>query len=176
MLTLIAAVSADGFISTGQGMPWHLPRDTAHFRRTTRAQWLLVGRRTYQEMLGWFQDHQVLVLSHDKTFATTVGAVVSSVADALTSAAQGGAAELFVCGGGETYAAAMPLADRLILTHVDTILGGGVPFPSLDLKLWQLQTQQKFPPDDKNAYGMRFTTYERLQDEMPHTGILENSR
>lgn len=176
MLTLIAAVSADGFISTGQGMPWHLPRDTAHFRRTTRTQWLLVGRRTHAEMLGWFHDHHVLVLTHDLNLATTIGTAVSSVTDALSIAAKGGAAELFVCGGGATYAAAMPLADRLILTHVDTVLRGGVPFPPLDLKVWLSLAQQKFPPDDKNAYGMCFTTYERLEDQTARPGILENSR
>lgn len=176
LLTLIAAVSADGFISTGKGMPWHLPRDTAHFRHATCGQWLLIGRRTYQEMLGWFQDHQVLVLTHDQSFVPTVGQVVSSVAEAQSIAEAGGAQELFVCGGGETYAAAMPLAGRLILTQVDILLGDGVPFPPISAKLWQIFTQHTFPADEKNPHGMCFATYLRRQAQTTHATILENSR
>jgi len=160
-LTLIAAVSADGFISTGKGVPWNLPRDKEHFRRTTRGQWLLIGRRTYEEMIGWFQDHHPLVLTSDKTFTPPVGAAVSSVEEALSHGAKGSAQELFVCGGGGAYAAAMPLAGRLIITHVDTILGGGVPFPVIRSELWQAVSRQAFPADAENKLDMTFAIYER---------------
>ncbi len=160
-LTLIAAVSADGFISTGKGVPWNLPRDKEHFRRTTRGQWLLIGRRTYEEMLGWFQDHHPLVLTRDKPFMPHLGAVVSSVEEAACVAGKGGARELFVCGGGGAYAAAMPLANRLIITHVDTILGGGVPFSAILPELWQVVSRQAFPADVENKHGMTFANYER---------------
>ncbi len=160
-LTLIAAVSADGFISTGKGVPWNLPRDKEHFRRTTRGQWLLIGRRTYVEMLGWFRDHHPLVLTSDKTFTPPVGGAVSSVAEALSIAVKDGARELFVCGGGGAYAAAMPLANRLIITHADTILGGGVPFPVIRSELWQAVSRQAFPADAENQLDMTFAIYER---------------
>lgn len=159
-LTLIAAVSADGFISTGQGVPWNLPRDKAHFRSVTADQWLLIGRRTYQEMLGWFRDHHPLVLTRDESFKPPVGAAVSSIEKALAAAGQGGARELFVCGGGDAYAAAMPWADRLILTHVDASLGGGVPFPPVRPEEWRIVCQQAFSADTENPHAMSFTTYE----------------
>ena len=161
VLTLIAAVSADGFISTGKGVPWNLPRDKEHFRRSTRGQWLLLGRRTYEEMRGWFQGHHPLVLTSDETFTPPLGAAVSSVEEALSVAGKGGAQELFVCGGGGAYAAAMPLADRLMLTQVDTILGGGIPFPAVPPERWQAVSQQAFPADAENMYGMIFANYER---------------
>lgn len=163
MLTLIAAVSADGFISTGKGVPWNLPHDKEHFRSTTRGQWLLIGRRTYKEMRGWFQNHHPLVLTHDKTLMPPVGTAVASVEAALHLAATGGARELFVCGGGGAYAAAMPWADRLIITHVDTILGGGVPFPAIAPEQWQAVSRQEQPADPANPHGMAFATYERRQ-------------
>ena len=160
-MTLIAAVSADGFISTGQGVPWNLPRDKEHFRRTTSGQWLLIGRRTYEEMLGWFQDHHPLVLTRDETFTPPVGTVVSSVEEALKAAGHGGAGELFVCGGAGAYAAAMPWADRLILTHVDTILGSGAPFPAMVPEQWELVSRREYPADPANPHDMVFATYER---------------
>lgn len=161
MLTLIAAISADGFISTGRGVPWKLPRDQEHFRRTTRGQWLLIGRTTYEEMLGWFGDHHLLVLTRDKTCTPPVGRAVSSVTEALQIAADGGARELFVCGGGGAYAAAMPLADRLILTHVASHLGKGVPFPPVASGEWERVSSEDFPADPDHPHALTFASYER---------------
>ena len=169
-LTLIAVVSADGFISSGQGVPWNLPRDKEHFRRTTRGQWLLLGRRTYEEMIGWFADHHPLVLTRDPAFIPAVGETVSSVEEALQAAAAGGAGELFVCGGGGAYAAAMPYADRLSLTHVDSTLGSGVPFPTVDPGEWQQTSRQDFPADSTHAQALSFATYERLRPPAQPSG------
>lgn len=135
----------------------------AHFRRTTRGQWLLIGRRTYEEMLGWFETHHPLVLTGNPAFIPPTGQSVANVAEALQAAGAGGATELFVCGGGGAYAAAMPLADRLILTHVESTLGSGVPFPALHPGEWRLASRQDFPADAEHAYGHQFATYERLR-------------
>jgi dihydrofolate reductase len=162
LLTLIAAVSADGFISRGRGVPWNLPRDKTHFRQATDGQWLLIGRRTYEEMLGWFRNHYPLVLTNRETFTPPVGKAVSSVEEALESAGRQGARELFVCGGSGAYEAAMPLADRLVLTHVDTVLGGGVSFPAFRPEDWHLSSQQAFPANADNPHALVFATYEKL--------------
>ncbi len=168
VLTLVAIVSADGFISTGKGVPWNLPRDKEHFRRTTQGQWLLLGRRTYEEMIDWFEDRHPLVLTRDPSFVPTVGETVSSVEEALQIAGAQGATELFDCGGGGAFAAAMPVADRLILTQVDAILGGGVPFPTVNPAEWQVTSQQDFPADAANPRSLRFVTYERLRPPATH--------
>lgn len=161
MLTLVAAVSADGFISTGTGVPWSLPRDRDHFRHVTRGQWLLIGRRTYGEMIGWFRDHHPLVLTRDARFTPPVGRAVTSVGEALEIAAQAGAREIFVCGGGGAYAAAMPQADRLIITHVDTPLGAGVPFPAIAPENWRVTSTTAHPADAEHEFAMIITIYER---------------
>ena len=127
----------------------------------TRGQWLLIGRTTYEEMLGWFEDRHPLVLTRNTAFIPTVGEPVACVDEALQVAAAGGAVELFVCGGGAAYAAAMPCADRLILTHVDSTLGSGVPFPVVNPAEWQMTSQQEFSADAVHAHGLRFATYER---------------
>ncbi|MBL9132301.1 MAG: dihydrofolate reductase [Verrucomicrobiaceae bacterium] len=157
-LTLIAAVSADGFISRGQGVPWDLPRDRAHFRATTAGRWLLLGRRTYEEMLGWFRDHTPLVLTRDARYTPPFGKAVRSIADALT---QADSHELFVCGGSTAYQAAIPHADRLLITHVETRLGTGVPFPVIDAT-WRLVSEEIHAADAENAHAIRFAEYHRL--------------
>jgi dihydrofolate reductase len=163
VVTLIAVISADGFISRGLGVPWDLPRDKEHFRSATRGQWLLLGRRTYEEMLGWFEDRHPLVLTRNADFIPKVGEKTGSVEEALHLAAAGGAKELFVCGGSGAFDAAMPCADRLILTHVEENLGAGVPFPAINPYEWQKTSEEAFPADFAHAYGLRFATYERRQ-------------
>ncbi len=160
-LTLIAAVSEDGFISRGQGVPWDLPRDRVYFRSVTAGKWLLIGRRTYQEMIGWFRDHTPLVLTRDATFVAKVGRVVHGVEQALEVAARAGVHELFVCGGSAAYELAFPHADRLLVTQVGTLLESGVAFPKIETPPWRLVSSVHYPADAENAHAMRFADYRR---------------
>lgn len=160
-LTLIAAVSEDGFISRGQGVPWDLPRDRVHFRAATAGKWLLLGRRTYEEMLGWFRDHTPLVLTRDPTFVPPIGKAVSSVQQALDLAAKAGVDEIFVCGGSAAYELAFPHADRLLVTQVGTLLGAGVAFPKIESPSWQVVSSVEHAADAGNAFPMSFVEYRR---------------
>lgn len=161
-LTLIAAVSEDGFISCAQGVPWDLPRDRLHFRAVTAGKWLLLARRTYEEMSGWFRDHTPLVLTRDTRFVAPVGRAVCSVQQALEIVASAGAPELFVCGGSAAYELSFPYADRLLVTHVGTRLDAGVAFPEIRTPPWKLHSSSVHRADAENAHDMRFTEYLRL--------------
>lgn len=160
-LTLIAVVSADGFISRDRGVPWDLPRDRAHFRAATAGQWLLIGRRTYEEMIGWFRDHTPLVLTRNESFTPPIGQAVHSMEDAISLATAAQAPDLIVCGGSAAYEAAMPHAERLLITRVETSLGSGIPFPTIDMSTWQLIASVSHPADAENAHAMRFEEYAR---------------
>ncbi|MFM7607216.1 MAG: dihydrofolate reductase [Prosthecobacter sp.] len=164
-LTLIAAISEDGFISRGQGVPWNLPRDRRNFRSATAGKWLLIGRRTYQEMLGWFEDHTPLVLTQNRTFVPSVGKVVHSIHEALDLAAEARVPELFVCGGAGVYADSISIADRLLVTHVKNLLGDGVRFPAIESPPWHLISKIEHPADDENAFKISFATYERQKEK-----------
>ena len=163
LLTLIAAVSSDGYISKGQGVPWDLPADRAGFRAYVQGKWLLLGRRTYEEMLGWFSDHHPLVLTLNEKFVPFLGERVSSVSAALRQSAEARQAELVVCGGAAAYEAAMPLADRLIITHVNDALGAGVPFPTFNHDDWEPVTRQDHPADSHHAHSFSIVTYQRVR-------------
>lgn len=142
-ITLIAVISEDGYISSGTGVPWDLPADKAHFRAYTAGKWLLLGRRTYEEMLGWFADHTPLVLTRQASYSPPVGRCVGSLGEAVALAASDGQHELVVCGGSAAYAASIGQATRLILTRVQVRLGSGVPFPLNQMSGdWQTVSRQ----------------------------------
>jgi dihydrofolate reductase len=162
-LSLIAAVSADGFISHGKGVPWDLPADRAQFREKTRGRWLLLGRRTYDEMTGWFRPgHVPLVLSHDASLDVPGGRVVPSVHEALRMAGQAGEHELMCCGGAQLYALAMPQAHSLVITHVRQRLGGGLPFPVISPREWEPVLRQAHDTDPEHAFAFEVVTYQRV--------------
>lgn len=163
ILSLIAAVSDDGFISTGKGVPWDLPDDRSHFRQYTAGGFLLMGRTTYQEMSGWFSDHRPIVLSRDSTFHPDAGHHrVPTVPLALLYAQQAKAQELIICGGAQTYAAAMPLADKLVITRVHDSLGAGMAFPPTDPQRWIETSRIEHPADARHSHAMTFLTYQSL--------------
>lgn len=160
-LILIAAVSADGFISKGSGVPWDLPADRQHFRASTQGKWLLLGRRTYDEMTGWFQPgHHPLVLTRNIHQVVPNGQTVSSVPEALRLAEH--QRELVVCGGAEIYAATMPFAHRLVITHVHQILGHGLAFPEISKRDWEPVSRRSHGLDEAHAYAFEIVTYHRI--------------
>lgn len=162
-LNLIAAVSSDGYLSRGRGVPWDLPADREHFRACAAGKWLLLGRTTYEEMIGWFSDHHPLVLSRDSAFVPAVGQRVGSVAEALALAEAAGQEELLVCGGAQVYAEALPVAGRLTLTRVDQRLGGGLPFPAFDEAQWPVRVRRRHAADALHAQAFEIRIHERVR-------------
>lgn len=158
---MIAAVSADGFLSAGTGVPWDLPDDREHFRRLTLGQWLLLGRRTFDEMLGWFGHHQPLVLTRSPLPEPWVEARVEAVSDAVKRVADAGGESLWVCGGSVAYSAAMPWADELVLTEVKASLGKGIAFPARNEAEWRVVRREEQQPPGGPAF--EWVWYERKE-------------
>ncbi len=160
---MIAAASRHGVLAMGGRIPWHLPRDVAHFRARAAGRWLLLGRRSYEQMAGWFRPGQVpLVLTRQADYAVPEGRAVGSVEEALALAGAAGATELLVCGGGQVYAAALPWADEVILTVVDGEFAGETVFPKLEEGSWRLVAREVFAADAENGLGMAIEWHERV--------------
>ena len=79
----------------------------------------------------------------------------------IAEAAPGGEMEAFVIGGGELYAAALPIANRLYLTRVLSRVDGDATFPTYDERPWRLQMAENHAADDSNDHAHIFEIYER---------------
>ncbi|MDF1739044.1 MAG: dihydrofolate reductase [Verrucomicrobiales bacterium] len=166
-VTMIAAMTENGVIgSENGGIPWSLPRDKEHFRTRTRKRWLLVGRTTYLEMSGWFEDRTPIVLTHNRKFQPEAKGhrVVNSVPEAIALAEANGARELVVCGGSAVYHAALPFADRLIVTKIsfDGEVIAPVLFPEFHSnKKWRLTERERWNSDANNAFKAELLTFQK---------------
>jgi dihydrofolate reductase len=151
-VTLIAAVARNGVIGNGPDIPWHLPEDFAFFKRTTMGHVLLMGRLTFESIGRALPGRRTIVVTHDRTWRHPGVEVAHSFPEALALA--GPADEVFVCGGGQVYAEAMPWAHRLLVTEVFLEPEGDIVFPPIETGVWA-QTQR----DERDR--LAWVTYER---------------
>jgi len=152
VISLIAAMDRNRAIGRGNALPWHLPDDLRHFKRLTLSKPVIMGRRTF-ESLGCrpLPGRPNLVVSCSGFQADSVE-VFPSFEAALARGRQLHD-EVMVIGGGQIYAQALPHADRLYLTRVETeIEGADTWFPEWDRDVWQLLAQEHHPVDDRHPW------------------------
>jgi dihydrofolate reductase len=129
-VVLVAAVAQNGVIGRDGGLPWRLRADLAHFKRRTVGRPILMGRRTWESLPGLLPRRRHVVLSTDAHYAAPGATVAGSLDAAL--AAVGEAPEVCVIGGAAVYAAELPRADELVITHVDADVPGDTYLPPVD--------------------------------------------
>jgi dihydrofolate reductase len=163
-LVLIVAVAENGVIGRDNALPWRLKSDMQHFRARTMGKPVVMGRRTFQSLARPLKGRTVIVVTRDPGFAAP-GIVVAPSLDAALAAARGdalrrGADAVMVAGGGDVYAAVMPLADRIEMTLVQARPDGDTVFPPIDPAVWREVERIDHPagPDDSADFAfVRFT-------------------
>jgi dihydrofolate reductase len=154
-ITLVAAVGRNGVIGRDGGLAWRDAQDMQRFRSLTWGHPVLMGRRTWDSLPAKFRPlpgRRNLVLTRDAAWHADGAERVASLDEALARA--GDAQMLYVIGGAQVYALALPLADTLELTEVDADLAGDVSFPPWDRAAFDLAAMQPMA-------GFRFATYRR---------------
>jgi dihydrofolate reductase len=157
--SLIVAAAENGVIGRANGLPWHLPADLAHFKSTTLGHPIIMGRRTWESIGRPLPGRRNIVVSRNAGFAAPGCEVAADLAAAYALAQ--GSPEVFVIGGSQLYDAALPGADRIYLTRVLASVEGDTRFPDLRPDAWREKILGEQPPDDRNAYGLRFLLLER---------------
>ncbi|MCS6799468.1 MAG: dihydrofolate reductase [Myxococcota bacterium] len=150
------AMSRDGCIGRGGRLPWHLPEDLAHFRRTTMGHAVVMGRRTFESIGRPLPGRRNLVLSRNPAYAPAGVEVCSSLQDALRRAMRSDSMP-FVIGGARVYEEALLLATCLFVTHVDVeVPDCDARFPPIDPARWRVVEQR-----EGATPGVRFVRYAR---------------
>lgn len=168
-INLIYARAANGVIGHHNALPWHLPEDLAHFRRHTQGCPVLMGRATWDSLPERFRPlpgRVNVVLTRDTgTVADRLrqaGAVpAASLADALAHCRglPTAPAEVWVIGGAQVYALALPLATRAMVTEIGAPFEGDAFAPTLDAT-WQATAREDHQSTQGWPYA--FVSYERM--------------
>ncbi|MBV7433661.1 dihydrofolate reductase [Cardiobacteriaceae bacterium TAE3-ERU3] len=159
-INLIVAQSNNRVIGRDGDMPWHLPRDLKWFKSHTSGYPVIMGRNTYQSIGKALPNRRNIVISSADPRLFPDAETVRSLDEALMSVQQ--SEKAFIIGGGQLYKTAMALADRLIVTHIDTTIDDGDTFfPVIHSEEWQLVSEEQHAADEKNPLDIRFCIYER---------------
>ncbi|MFV8454794.1 type 3 dihydrofolate reductase [Vibrio owensii] len=158
IISMIAAMADNRIIGKDNQMPWHLPADFAWFKRCTMGKPVVMGRKTYESIGRPLPGRLNIVISRDASFSIEGVTTVTSIEQALEVA--GEVEEVMIIGGGAIYAACLPMANKLYVTHIEAEIDGDTQFPDWGSEFKETYSEA-YQADEKNAYNMRFTVLEK---------------
>ncbi len=160
-LALIAALDRHHAIGRGGGLLWHESEDQKHFRRVTMGCPVIMGRKTWDSLPVRFRPlpgRRNIVVTRQAQWQAMGAEPASSFDRALALVAQ--ADKVFVIGGAELYALALPHADELVLTEIDAVFDGAdALFPAFDRAAFVESAREPRRTADGTPYA--FVTYRR---------------
>jgi dihydrofolate reductase len=159
-VSLIAAVARGGVIGRDGGIPWRLPEDMQRFRELTVGHPVVMGRRTWESLPDRFRPlpgRGNIVITRNPDWSAQGADRAPSIEEAL--ALLESEPEVFVIGGGEIYAAALPFADELLLTEIDAEVEGDTTFPEWDSGEFEETSRESHVAADGTRFS--FVTYRR---------------
>ncbi len=133
-LTLIVATERHNGIGIHNALPWRLPEDLAFFKRTTTGHPILMGRKTFESIGRPLPNRRNIVITRNPAWQHEGVDTAGSLQQAADLAGDG---EVFVIGGAQIYADALPLAARLIVTEIDADFACDAFFPAIDPAVWK---------------------------------------
>jgi dihydrofolate reductase len=164
-VVLIAAVAENGVIGRDNTMPWRLKSDLQRFRTLTVGKPIVMGRRTYQSLGRPLPQRTNIVVSRDRLFSAAGVIVANTVENALQvgrgEALRRGVHKVMVVGGSHIYAALMPLATELHITHVHLAPEGDTFFPAIDPDVWHEVERGEPAPGCADSARFTWITYRR---------------
>lgn len=166
---MIVAIADNNAIGRNNELLWHISEDLKFFRRTTSGCPVIMGRKTFESIGRPLPKRVNIVIS--RGFDAPEGVTVVPSLEAAYNAAKDASSEVltecqanrcFVIGGGQIYAQAINDADRLIITHVHTVIeDADTYFPNIDPSLWKVADRSEIFNDPETGYDFEFVTYEK---------------
>lgn len=162
-LHLIYARAANGVIGKDGTMPWHLPEDLAHFKRTTLGFPVIMGRKTWDSLPPKFRPlpgRTNVVVTRQAKWQAPGATVAHSLSEAVAHC--DGNDQVWVIGGAEIYAQALPLADSVVVTEIDAPFDGDAYAPVLGSR-WRPSAREAHVT--ANGLHYSFVTYTPTQGD-----------
>jgi dihydrofolate reductase len=168
-LALIVAMSQNQVIGKNNQLLWQLPADMAHFKNTTAEHAVIMGSKTYESLPSRFRPlpnrFNIILSRTEKSHKTENLLWVDDTQKAFHAGADYARKKqqdcYFVIGGGMLYAQALPRADILYVTHVETDYDGDAFFPTFDPQDW-VKTVLSTHPSENGQPSFTITRYDRV--------------
>jgi dihydrofolate reductase len=160
-IALIVAVAENGVIGRDGDLPWRMSDDLKWFREATMGKPVIMGRKTYDSIGKPLPGRMNIVLTRSRSGEQDGVRFARDLPAAIALAAEHGASEACVIGGGGVYRAAMPLADRLYVTRIAAKVEGDTNFALPDPADWSITTIRRIAADERNDHAARIEQWDR---------------
>jgi dihydrofolate reductase len=160
ILSIIAAIGKNNELGKDNTLLWHMPADMKHFKETTSGHPVIMGRKTFESIGKPLPNRENFVITRDLTYMRDSVNVYHSLEEVLNLFKDKNE-EVFIIGGAEIYKQAMPFANKLYLTKVDSEAEADAFFPALGPE-WQENSREEHPADEKNPHTYTFLVYEKI--------------
>ena len=158
---IIVAIADNNAIGKNNELLWHISDDLRFFKRQTLGWPVIMGRKTFESIGRALPGRVNIVISRGFTTGEEV-AVVGSLEDAFQLAESTNLENCYVMGGGQIYAQALEFADRLVVTHVHTVIeDADTFFPQIDPSVWAVEQRSELFTDESSGYAFEFVEYHR---------------
>ena len=162
-LHLILAKARNGVIGKDNAMPWHLPEDMAHFKRVTLGCPVIMGRKTWDSIPPRFRPlpgRLNIVVTRQQGWSEIGAQPSSSLENALSLCEQSD--NVWVMGGAQIYAQALPLANTAVVTEIDADFEGDAYAPQFGPE-WRETSRETHT--SVNGLSFSFVTYNNTKPQ-----------
>lgn len=160
MITIIVATDRNYAIGYNNRLLAHLPGDLRRFKDITMGHCLIMGKKTWESLPNKpLPGRQNIVLTDNELDCFECAETARSLEEALKLCKPD--KEIFIIGGGSVYRQFLPLADRLMVTHIHAVFQADTFFPEISADEWYIAEQEDFLTDDPEGLSFSYTTYLR---------------
>ena len=159
-VSIIVAMAQNRTIGINNTLPWRIPEDLRHFKALTMGHHMIMGRKTFDSIGKPLPGRTTVVVTRDRNLKIAGCVMAYSLQDAIAACA--GDEEIFVVGGAELYAQAMPLTDTLYITEIRQDVEGDAHFPEFTKDAWQEVSRERRNQTEPQALEYHFATYQRI--------------
>lgn len=157
-LTIVVAIDANRGIGINNNLPWRLPEDLAHFKRTTMGHPVIMGRKTFDSIGRPLPNRRNIVITRNADWKHDGVESVDSLDAAIALV---GDTPACIIGGGQIFAEALLRCERMVVTEIDKTFDCDAFFPEIHPKLWKEAAREQHH-SESNGFDYAFVTYQRI--------------
>jgi len=154
---IIVAIARNNVIGRDGKLPWHLPSDLQHFKKTTMGYPLIMGRKTFESIGKPLPGRDNIVLTRDTSLQIPGCLVMHSLEDGVNHCRD--QEKVFIIGGGDIFKLALPHTDTIIITALEREVEGDVSFEPIDTDLFNIVDSKQYQEEEP----YRIIRYERAE-------------
>jgi dihydrofolate reductase len=158
-ISIIVAMAQNRTIGINNTLPWRCPADLKHFKSLTMGHHMIMGRKTFDSIGKPLPGRTTVVVTRNPALKIDGCIVTHSLNEAIAACA--GDEEIFIVGGAELYAQALPLADTIYLTEIQQNVIGDAHFPVFNQQMWREIAREQHTQEAPQPLTYHFVTLQR---------------